>query len=261
MKKYTQENYNNAIRNLISNETPFSERTIGARNSLFVSGKIRAILQPNSILHLGSLEKGKFVSFLGNFSKNLYEAVIENPELCFMQIDFNGRARAKNEAVWKTIKDGDCFYNVDLKSAYWQIAHQLGYIKKDFFERYNTDEYKQAKRFCISFLARRVHCTYFDGGKSFRLIHCDTTVLKNIYGNIRKKLYICIAKAIESCNNEFIDYNIDAITIKKEQLSNVVKAFTDMGLDIKVTRCLKANNSQYYYGKEARNFTNKYIIK
>jgi len=259
-REFTIDRYQKAVKNLIGNNQRFQEHSLGARRNLIVNSKLRATMQPNNSLYIGTLEKAKFVSFLGLFSKKLYES-LRDEELMMLTIEYSGSARKKNTKTWDSLKVGDCFYNIDLKSAYWQIAHKLGYIKTDFYNKYNTDEYKQAKRFCISFLARENKSTYYEDGAT-REIKCDTTILKNVYRNIRNMLYICIAKGIDACNNEYIDYNIDAISVLHKDLANVKNVFKEMDLNIKITQCLKANEYQYYYGSEIRNFkTYKYEIK
>lgn len=255
MKPYTTERYQQAIKTLIKNKVQFQEHNLGARRNLVVNGKVKAVSQPNGALHIGDLSREKFASFLGLFSKKLYES-LQDENIAFMKIQFDGKARDKSKDGWLSIKEGESFYNIDLKSAYWQIAHKLGYIKKDFYEKYNVDEYKEAKRYCISFLARKNKCIYYDGVNSFRIVECDTTLLKNVYSNIRKMLYICISKAIDNCNGEYIDYNIDAISVKQNHLRSTIEIFKDMDLDVKITRCFKANEKQYYYGSKLRNFQN-----
>jgi hypothetical protein len=253
-KRYTIERYQAAIKNLIKNKQPFQERALGSRRMLVVDAEIRATIQPNDSLNIGEITKREFASFLGHFSRNL-NYCLKNERLAFTTIIFNGKSRSKNKDVWNEINEGDCFYNVDLKNAYWQIAHKLGYITTDFYERYaDIEEYKQAKRYCISFLSRRNECVYFDGKDKLTTIVCDTTIYTNVYSNIRKKLYICINEAIESCNGEYVDYNIDAITVPSKHLQSVIDTFLGMGLEIKITRCFKANENQYFYGSKLKTF-------
>lgn len=251
--KYSFERYQNAIATLVNNNRRFSERTLGSRKTICIDNKPKVTIEVENSLNIGGITGKEFASFLGNFNRNLYYC-LKNERLAFTSIIFNGNSRKKQKSFWDNLKVEDCFYNVDLKSAYWQVAHKLGYITTDFYEKYSSDRYKQAKRYCISFLARRNECTYFDGDDKFRTIYCDTSILNNVYKNIRNKLYICINDAIDVCDGEYLDYNIDAITIPYNKLKCVVDYFLGLGFEIKVTVCIKANEKQYYYGSKLRNF-------
>ena len=237
----------------IKNNTDWKEHIHGSRRKLFVHRKLIATTMVNANLELGELTQQQFVSFLGLFNKHLYSQFHRNPDLFNLKIDFAGVAREKNAEVWHLLKDGTYFYNVDLSSAYWQIAHKLGYISTKFFEEYqNVGSYKQAKRYCISFLARTNKVNIRNNGQEYE-IGCDTRVLQRVYDNIRNDLYGCVRGSINGVS-DWLEYNIDGVTVMNDNLDAVCRKFKDMGLAFKITECRKVSGTQYIYGSTLRNF-------
>jgi REP element-mobilizing transposase RayT len=49
--------------------------------------------------------------------------------------------------------------------------------------------------------------------------------------------------------NEWIDYNIDAVTIKKEDVHIVANAFDNMQLFYKIKKCIKTGDFEYVNDK------------
>ena len=77
----------------------------------------------------------------------VYKKFLKNPDLYDLDIKTEGLSRQKNKEYWDTIPDNTFFYNIDLSSAYWQIAFRLGYLDKRMFDRYMLDDqYKKVKR-------------------------------------------------------------------------------------------------------------------
>ena len=237
----------------IKNNTDWKEHTHGSRKKLFVHRKLIATTTINANLELGELTQQQFVSFLGLFNKHLYSQFYKNPDLFDLKIDFKGVAREKNAGFWHSLKEGTYFYNVDLSSAYWQIAHKLGYISTKLFEEYqNVSSYKQAKRYCISFLARTNRVSIRNKGQEYE-ISCDNRVLQRVYDNIRNELYNCVQGSIAGVS-DWLEYNIDGVTVMNDSLDAVCQTFKQMGLAFKITECRKVSETEYTYGSTLRNF-------
>jgi len=240
------------------NGKKFREHIYGSRKKLIINDKVRATTTPNSNLNLGNLPNEKFVAFLGLFTKHLYKRLNQMPYLYEHKIIFKGIARSKNYKFWSEIKDDTLFYNIDLKSAYWQISHLLGYIDTKLFNKYMfNDDYKQAKRLCISFLARKNKMVYHIGNESFT-IDCDITPLKNCYNNIRNQLYDCVSKSVSLCKN-YIEFNIDGVYVLANDVDIVRAYFDKMGLIYKITKCKKLNDYQFLSADKVKNFKIKKV--
>jgi len=55
--------------------------------------------------------------------------------------------------------------------------------------------------------------------------------------------------------DDYIEYNIDGISVCRRHLQVVKEYFDSIGLDFKTTLCLKKNMSEYVMGSKARVFT------
>lgn len=242
------------------NKNFVAEQHIGSRKKLFSNRKMIATVSMYNNLELGGINKNQFNAFLGAFNKQLYKRFLEDPELYHLKIDFKGVSREKNYKQWECLTDGEYFYNIDLKSAYWQVANKLGYLNDKMFNNYfASDEYKMAKRVCISFLARKNYMIYHpkeaELGDSFKII-CDTSVLRGVYQNIRHFLYTTMVECVES-GLKWFEYNIDGVTVPLESLERVKAYFTNLGLEYKITECRKVNDKEYLYGSKQRKFRNR----
>ena len=160
MLKYAKFNvdiqdYENIKKTQLENKSNVQEHFVGSRQKLYSNGVMIATLSMTSNLDIGDITKQQFNSFLGGFSKQLYKQLKEDKNLANLHIDFNHSSRAKNYYNWDKLKAGDFFYNIDLNSAYWQVAHKLNYLSDKMYENYiELDEYKQVKRLCISFFSQ-----------------------------------------------------------------------------------------------------------
>lgn len=261
MKKYNKLEVSSDIYEKIkttqkSNNAQIREFIHGSRKKLFIHNKLIATTSVTSNLDLGGLSEKQFVSFLGLFNKHLYSTFLKNPEFYDLKIKFTGVAREKNAGTWRSMKEGTYFYNIDLSSAYWQIAHKLKYITTKFFETYHdVDSYKQAKRYCISFLARKSKVLVSTPNNEYE-IQCDNSPLQRVYDNIRNELYSCVNVAKNSAKT-WIEYNIDGVTVMSDDVNAVCREFKDMGLAFKITECRKISESEYVYGSQVRTFLSR----
>lgn len=237
----------------LKNNAPIREQSIGSRKILYSHDKMLISTSKNNNLSLGELSDKMFYSFLGGFSKHLYRQFKLNEDLFNIDIKFKGISRSKNIEFWNTLENGKIFYNIDLSSAYWQMANKLGYISDKYFEEYQeSDTYKQAKRYCISFLARQNYMTYKNGETEY-VIECDTNVLKKVYENIRNYLYLCIQNSMVGISN-YIEYNIDGVSVLAKDVDIVKHNLLQMGLKFKITQCRKLSDKEYIYNYKKRRF-------
>lgn len=243
----------------VENKNGFSEQIIGSRKKLFVYNRLIASHTPSGYLDLAGLDKKQFASFLGQFSKKLYAQILKFPELLDIEIEFKGVAKHRNRSEWSKLPIGSFFFNIDLNSAYWQIARRLNYIDEKFFNQYiDLEEYKTAKRFCISFLSRPNKKVYHTKSGTSYTIECNTICLQNIYKNIRKELYKTIQGSLVGIDN-YLEYNIDGVMVRTEHVVQVKEYFVKEGLHFKTIFCQKISNEEFKHGKKIKNFIRKEI--
>ena len=252
--QYSEEKYNQIKARLIKNKKNFSEQTFGGRKSIYLNNQFTATTVTSAGLEMGTISKRKFTAFLGMFSRIMYNQFSKNPELLELKINFKGLSRKKNTELWDSLNYGTMFYNLDLSSAYWQMAFRLGYISEKVYKKYiDLDEYKEVKRYCISFLARGNKKKYISNTGEEYEIRCDMTPLQNVYDNIRNELY----SIIQDVSNNFecvLEQNIDGITVLRDDYKKAKELLTQKGLKFKVTQCIKMNDYEYFYGTKPRAF-------
>jgi hypothetical protein len=239
---------------LIKNGSKVSEQFYGSRKILYGNNQICGYAKMDHYLTFSEdLDPNKFYAFLGAFKRSLYNQIKKNNDLLGLKIEFNKDSKCKNLKNWAKVKSKSKFYNIDISSAYWQMAHQLGYISKTLFEKYiDKDEYKEAKRYCISFLARENFMNYHDQ-REIQTVHCDISALYQIYENIRNQLYLTIHQA-KDCTKNWLEYNIDAITIIEEDLDLVCQKFNSLNIQYKVNECIKLDKNEYFMKGKIRKF-------
>ena len=225
----------------------------GSRINMFSDNLLIASKCKSANLEKGELSDSKFSAFLGMFNKQLYRQFALNPALFFLEVDFDESSRKKNHETWKSINEGDFFYNIDLSSAYWQIAHKIGYIGDNIFKKYmKLDEYKEVKRYCISFLGRKNKMKYYVNGTEFE-IECDKEFANRVYKNIRYALYNYIVGGVKLTNN-WLEYNIDGISVLEHEKDTIINYFKECNLEFKINECIKMSESEYLYKNRLRTF-------
>jgi hypothetical protein len=254
MKSYnlTLEDYELRKEVQVSNKTDYKEHFHGARKKLYVYNKMIGSTVLSASLDLGELNKQQFAAFIGLFNRNLYRTFVKKPDLHYLDVSFKGLSRNKNFDLYNDLDTGQIFWNIDLSSAYFQMALRLGYISQNFYNKYILDDrYKAVKRLCISFLGRRNKMIYnTSNGK--QVIECDMSSLAQVYKNIRNELYNVINNI--SQHTEYLEFNIDGISVLPAELKLVKDYFDSLGLIYKSTRCKKIDSYVYSYGSTQKRF-------
>lgn len=247
-------NYEHTKGVLIKNGASVSEQTHGSRKILYADQVVCGFSEVNYYIPLSeNITKKQFNSFLGAFTKSLYNQIKKNNDLLSLKIEFDGISRDKNHAAWQKIKSKEVFYNIDLSSAYWQMAFRLNYISKKLYENYiYKDEFKEAKRYCVSFLARENEMSYFDN-REINVVKCDTSALDRVYSNIRNHLYNTI-DLLKQNSTTWINYNIDGISVSSKELEKICSMLDEMQLIYKVNECIKIDKIEYYQKGKIRKF-------
>jgi hypothetical protein len=93
---------------------------------------------------------------------------------------------------------------------------------------------------------------YYDD-REINVIQCDTSVLEAVYTNIRNNLYNTIDELKQSTDN-WIDYNIDGISVCKNDLKKICNILDCQNLLYKVNECIKIDNNEYYQKGKIRKF-------
>lgn len=250
-----QRNFENIISNLRVGKQAFFLEKSGARQSIFIQDKLfTSCLYGGSSLNLGTIDYPTFVHFLSEFKRDLLRQLKNKEHLFYTKKKFSENCSGKNTKEWKKIKENGCFLYVDINSAYWQSAFNLGYISEKLFYKYKNDEdFKHAKRYCFSFLARQKSRDYFYNGKHTHTIDCNNDFLNNVYENVRNNLYGMVRDLKNEVNKEVISWTIDSISTDIKHDKAVRDFFKEKNIEVKTIFCKKVSENVYLQnGKERK---------
>jgi hypothetical protein len=85
-------------------------------------------------------------------------------------------------------------------------------------------------------------------------IKCDTSVLQQVYDNIRNELYKIIQKPFPRFDLEWVSYNIDGVMVTANSVDLLKSAFNEENLGYSITQCRKIDEKHYEYKGETRLF-------
>lgn len=235
---------------------PFVLEKFGSRKFIIVDGNYAYTEKNGEGIETG-LTTREFVAFISGFKRSLNHQLKKHPELLDLKIPYTQSVAKKFHNIYDALIEGDKFYNIDLSSAYWQIAHRLGYISTKLFNRYMPlDTHKHAKRLCISFLGRRREKTTYDivDGVYTERKEVLSQRDEQIFMNIRHELYSIINGIVEQLGNGVLEYNTDAVSVLPHKRKEVENYFSSLGLIFTVNHCIKKDNIQYLRNSKLRNF-------
>lgn len=249
-----KQQYNEIFNAQITNKNDFKEHIFGSRKRLYINDVLVATYCPSNTIDLGVLDPKVFHRFLASFNKQFYRQIINNQSLMELTIDFDGQSRNKIIENWDALPISNYFYSIDIKNAYWQIAHKIGYINDRFYQKYlYNDDFKEAKRYCISFLGRSNKTNYISN-KSNYPITCNMDLFNNAYTNIRNMLYNIVNECVEITDNCYLEYNIDGLYVLNTDVKKVKSVLHKHGIISKLIECIKVSDTQYLCKKKLRNF-------
>ncbi len=236
------DDFNDLVKRFESKNRCFTERHFGNVKSVFYGNNVIAKTKPLSI-DLTGLSSKSFNLFILQFNKRLYRSFCKNPELHDLIIHSkNNCFSAKNKELFNALPRGEDLYEFDIKSAYWQIGHKLGYIDKKTFDKYfMNDDYKMAKRLCFSFLAREKKIVIHNESK--HEIRCENAILRQVYDNVRIELNNIIHEVLKDCTVCY-KYNTDAMFVDLFNTHKISKALQQFGLKYNFRVWEKINDSE-----------------
>jgi hypothetical protein len=254
----TKAEYEKILATQKANGTKYREQVSGGRKSLYVGKILVASIVTASSLQLDNVTQKEFVQLLAMFQKNVNKSLLTNDKLFWLSVPYSGYSKAKNKQNWANMPISQAFYSFDISNAYWQFAYRLGYISRSLYEDYAyMDNFKTAKRYCVTFLARNKKMAYTDSkGLKYDII-CDSKVYDRVYTNIRNSIYQSVADIREGLEDGWIEFNTDGISVLPEYADEVKQRFKKLGLEFKITLCRKISDYQYQSGSKTKNFQTK----
>lgn len=142
-------------------------------------------------------------------------------------------------SYWKTfMKQGGTFTNaieVDVNSAYWEIAHQKGYIPTDIYEEGKTVD-KVTRLVAFGALATvRVHYEYRpDIGQNVWIGETKNDITRSFFFDVAHELGELMQGAIKKVGREnMYFYWVDAFFVTEQAAEAIEEHFAKFGLGVK----------------------------
>lgn len=246
--------YSYIIKNMVQGaNAPYQELRVGGiRTVIMHEGRsaFRCQMAPGRQFELDEgCTKKMFARFMAHFTNCIQDRFAADPGLYYLDVEFSGTGRGKSIDVWRSMQVGDYFYSIDIDNAYWQAAYKLGYLTPRIYDRYFQDEvYRLPMRLCFSFLSRPSSLHWYDKDRlETWSVTCDTGCLRNVYKNVRNRLYLAIDEARKAVEGRALQYTIDSIDVCSMSDLKIVKRVLSrsLGFEVKLTRCQKLNKISY----------------
>lgn len=192
------------------------------------------------------VQPSKFRVFLRMVKYSIYSNWMN--ERCVKDLVENVKYKKKrNNEKWDLMDEGEEFVLIDIYSCYWQMAHKLGYIDDDLFNRFlDNYSFKQSKRLCFTLLRKPfIIAEYYNDGSKINEIVCENNVLDDILFNIRNMSSIFINKIVSELGEDYLFYNIDGIAVKYDKYKMVSDFFKNENIRVSVNYCIKTVGNNY----------------
>lgn len=134
-------------------------------------------------------------------------------------------------------------YEIDLKSAYWEMANKLGLLRSDVYNDANVKDpttgqfliSKKTRMACIGSLARRRSFYKFNGTKERRWKE-PVAITAHIWDTICLEVSIIMQKAAKAAGHDFLFFWVDAAFVtSKSARDRVIKVFRKAGFNATIT--------------------------
>lgn len=136
-------------------------------------------------------------------------------------------------------KSGDLIKNcfeIDLTSAYWETARNLGLLPDNIYEKGNTVS-KPSRLACIGTFAKTINHYTFDGKKQKRLDPEYSETTEYLWHTISYKIGKLMRRASRECGKDFIFFWVDAMFIHKTAVPKLKILFKEAGFQFKIEKC------------------------
>lgn len=138
----------------------------------------------------------------------------------------------------KNIKPGQIFkhaYNIDITSAYWYAAKQLGIIDDEIFAE-GLKVSKKTRLACIGSLAKKTSLYEFDGVKQ-KHIRDDVAPTAPLWNIICHKVSDVLIECAKKVSPGFIFFWVDGIYVSNlESAKRAASVFKKLGYDSKIEK-------------------------
>jgi hypothetical protein len=129
----------------------------------------------------------------------------------------------------------DCI-EIDLKSAYWESANNMGLLSKGLYTQGKSVS-KQSRLAAIGSLARVKNRIAFDGYKETKLPPIRNELTEFLWDTICHKIGKLMHKTGRECGKDFIFVWVDAMFVHKTAVKKIEKMMKAAGFEVSIEKC------------------------
>lgn len=166
-----------------------------------------------------------------NFIKSVKNYVKKNDiDIEFNECDYSSERidyiKVNKFKVGDVLEDLRC---IDIKSAYWQTALNLGIISKEIYDK-GMNVGKVVRLAALGSLAKKKDIWSFDG-KELKKMDTVRSEYENLWFAICKKVSDIMNHVVKSIGDDFVFYWVDGIYVKRSEglLEKITKIFEEKG--------------------------------
>lgn len=216
---------------------PFKVRATNSR--MYIYGEMGDYMTGNNKIPMRELV---YIDMVKKYiiKNKLYETL---PVLKKPKIDYY-----KHNPKISSLPDLSNCYEIDLKSAYWEMANKLGLLSPEIYKKASTINPKTGQLYmsklarlaAIGSLARKSRLYTFDEDGNYTKKRQRSKLTAHLWDNICLRVATIMNDAIKASGDGFIFFWVDAIFVSSSSSKDkVIKAFKKAGYSVSVTSVQK----------------------
>jgi hypothetical protein len=173
---------------------------------------------------------------------------LKNNQWEISTVNNNSGSHFQNIHLWEMLEIGTNFSYIDIKHAYWQYAHRLGYVSDELYNKSLKKEFKKDRNKALACLVSIKDCIYYKDGERINNITEWNKPYKTMYDNIRFSVFNDIMELREVIGDDnILQIKIDCIMFLPHCYEQVFEYFRKKKIKHKNRNCKKIMKDLYYF--------------
>lgn len=238
----SKESFDIVLKN-VGTKMPYSIQTQGSRKTVIARGV--EVAEYFNGYRIPELKKMSALSLISSVKRSALK-YIASKDFHIPKIEQIYSSIYTDPKIWVNINDGGQFYIVDAKHCFWRIAYNMGVINEQTYRKHcDNPDSKVIRNIALAVLESDRKREYFIEKELIAEIHCDNTLLKQIYENIRFASYNMCGEIHELIPDYCFAYRTDAVFVLPEGVKAAKKVFRKNNMLIKLEKCTKVTADTY----------------
>jgi hypothetical protein len=220
-EKYSYERSGHSV--FLKPENGLTYYAIATNSEQTISGRL-------PIKEIGFIKTVKDYILRNNLHKKIKKNYQKSSDILFFDFD-------------KSIKENEYFkdsYSVDIKSAYWKSALNMGFIDDSLYQKGLTVD-KRVRLACLGTFAKKIYQFEFDGQEE-KLKKIIKPKYPHVFMNQANLIYWCMDDCKKEIGSDFIFFWTDGIYVKtKEAAKKCEEVMKKYNFEAETNKLIKIN--------------------